>query len=146
MKYLKSIKLFEANWYDMKEYMDVLGDISLSLWDRDFNVQISSLNPFGADEIISRVNQCIVVNIVKRGSNAKFTYLEIKEELLDMVHYMDLQGWEILNMEYTHIASRSKSITGPLYCKLDGDKLVSVMSEEEIDYQFQQLIVKFKQR
>jgi hypothetical protein len=144
MKYLKSIKLFEANWYDMKEYMDVLGDISLSLWDRDFNVQI-------ADEIISRVNQCIVVNIVKRGSNAKFTYPEIKEELLDMVHYMDLQGWEILNMEYkvtlakhywvgTHIAS------GPLYCKLDGDKLVSVMSEEEIDYQFHQLIVKFKQR
>jgi hypothetical protein len=46
MKYLKSIKLFEANWYDMKEYMDVLKDLSLSLWDKDFNVQI-------ADEIIS---------------------------------------------------------------------------------------------
>jgi len=133
MRHLKSYKLFESSWYDMKEYMNVLGDLSLSLWDKDFNVQI-------ADEIISRVNQCIVVNIVKRGSNAKFTYPEIKEELLDMVHYMDLQGWEILNMEYTHIAS------GPLYCKLDGDKLVSVMSEEEIDYQFQQLIVKFKQR
>jgi len=133
MRHLKSYKLFESSWYDMKEYMNVLGDLSLSLWDKDFNVQI-------ADEIISRVNQCIVVNIVKRGSNAKFTYPEIKEELLDMVHYMDLQGWEILNMEYTHIAS------GPLYCKLDGDKLVSVMSEEEIDYQFHQLIVKFKQR
>jgi hypothetical protein len=133
MKYLKSIKLFESNWYDMKEYMDVLRDLSLSLWDKDFNVQI-------ADEIISRENQCVVVNIVKRGSNSKFTYTEIKEELLDMVHYMDGQGWEILNMEYTHIAS------GPLYCKLDGDKLVSAMSEEEIDYQFHQLIVKFKQR
>lgn len=133
MKYLKSIKLFEANWYDMKEYMDVLRDLSLSLWDRDFNVQI-------ADEIISRENKCIVVNIVKRGFNSKFTYTEIKEELLDMVHYMDDQGWEILNMEYTHIAS------GPLYCKLDGDKLVSAMSEEEIDYQFHQLIVKFKER
>jgi hypothetical protein len=105
---------------------DVLRDLSLSLWDKDFNVQI-------ADEIISRENQCI-------GSNSKFTYTEIKEELLDMVHYMDDQGWEILNMEYTHIAS------GPLYCKLDGDKLVSAMSEEEIDYQFHQLIVKFKQR
>ena len=133
MKYLKSIKLFEANWYDMKEYMDVLRDLSLSLWDKDFNVQI-------ADEIISRENQCIVVNIVKRGSNSKFTYTEIKEELLDMVHYMDDQGWEILNMEYTHIA------VGPLYCKLDGDKLVSAISEEEIDYQFHQLIVKFKER
>jgi len=134
MKHLRGYKLFESNWYDMKEYMDVLRDLSLSLWDRDFNVQI-------ADEIISRENQCIVVNIVKRGSIhvSRFTYTEIKEELLDMVHYMDDQGWEILNMEYTHIAS------GPLYCKLDGDKLVSAMSEEEIDYQFHQLIVKFKQ-
>ena len=137
MKYLKSIKLLEANWYDMKEYMDVLRDLSLSLWDKDFNVQI-------ADEIISRDYQCIVVNIVKRGSSAGFsagfTYPEIKEELLDMVHYMDGQGWEILNMEYTHIAS------GYLYCKLDGDKLVSAISEEEIDYQFHQLIVKFKEK
>jgi hypothetical protein len=133
MKYLKTYKLFESNWYDMKEYMDVLRDLSLSLWDKDFNVQI-------ADEIISRENQCIVANIVKRGSSAGFTYPEIKEELLDMVHYMDDQGWKILNMEFTHIA------VGPLYCKLDGDKLVSAISGEEIDYQFHQLIVKFKQR
>ena len=132
MKYLKSYKLFESNWYDMKEYMNVLGDLSLSLWDKDFNVQI-------ADEIISREHQCLVVNIVKRGSN-KFSYPEIKEELLEMIDYMKDQGWEILNMEFTHIAA------GPLYCKLDGDKLVSAISEEEIDYQFHQLIVKFVEK
>jgi hypothetical protein len=115
----------------MKEYMDVLGDLSLSLWDKDFNVQI-------ADEIISREHQCLVVNIVKRGSN-KFSYPEIKEELLEMIDYMKDQGWEILNMEHTHIAS------GPLYCKLDGDKLVTI-SGEEIDYQFDQLLVKFVEK
>ncbi len=135
MRYLKSIKLFEANWYDMKDHIDVLGDLSLSLWDKDFNVQI-------ADEIISRDYQCIVVNIVKKAHpfSISFTYPEIKEELLEMVGYMDREGWEILNMEYTHIAA------GPLYCKLDGDKLVSAISEEEIDYQFHQLIVKFKEK
>jgi hypothetical protein len=52
---------------------------------------------------------------------------------------MDREGWEILNMEFTHIAA------GPLYCKLDGDKLVTI-SGEEIDYQFDQLLVKFVEK
>lgn len=124
----KKSKLLESNWYEMKDHIDVLSDMSLPLWDKDFNVQV-------ADEIISREHQCIVVNISKKGYN-KFTYPEIKEELLEMVEYMDREGWKILNMEFSHIA------VGPLYCKLDGDKLVN-MSGEEIDYQFDQLIVKF---
>ncbi len=141
MKYLKSIKLFEANWYEVKEHLSVLSDLSLSLYDKDFNVKVS-------DEIISKENKRIVVDIVKNGSYrygemfswyGLFTYLEIKEELLDMVRYMDEQGWEILNIELgiTPIPD--------LYCKLDGDKLVSV-SGEEIDYEIQQIIVKFIER
>ena len=131
MRYLKTYKLFEASWYDIKDHIKVLSDMSMDLWDKEFNVQVS-------DEIISREHQCIVVNIVKKGSK-KFTYPEIKEELLEMVGYMDREGWEILNMEFTHIVS------GPLYCKLDGDKLVNI-SGEEIDYQFDQLIVKFVEK
>jgi hypothetical protein len=127
----KKSKLLESNWYEMKDHIKVLSDMSLPLWDKDFNVQV-------ADEIISREHQCIVVNIVKKGSK-KFTYTEIKEELLEMVGYMDIEGWEILNMEYSHIAA------GPLYCKLDGDKLVNMFGEE-IDYQFDQLIVKFVEK
>lgn len=131
MRYLKTYKLFEASWYDIKDHIDVLSDMSMDLWDKEFNVQV-------ADEIISREHQCIVVNIVKKGSK-KFTYPEIKQELLEIVGYMDREGWEILNMEFSHIA------VGPLYCKLDGDKLVN-MSGEEIDYQFDQLIVKFVEK
>jgi len=128
----KKSKLLESNWYEMRDHIDVLSDMSLPLWDKDFNVQV-------ADEIISREHQCIVVNISKKGYN-KFIYPEIKEELLEMVEYMDREGWEILNMEFSHIA------VGPLYCKLDGDKLVSSISGEEIDYQFDQLIVKFVEK
>ena len=131
MRYLRTYKLFESSWYDIKDHIKVLSDMSMDLWDKEFNVQV-------ADEIISREHQCIVVNIVKKGSN-KFTYPEIKQELLEMVGYMDREGWEILNMEFSHIA------VGPLYCKLDGDKLVN-MSGEEIDYQFDQLIVKFVEK
>lgn len=131
MKYLKTYRLFEANWYDIIDHIKVLSEMSIDLWDKEFNVQV-------VDEIISREHQCIVVNIVKKGSK-KFIYTEIKDELLEMVWYMDREGWEILNMEFTHIA------VGPLYCRLDGDKLVS-LSGEEIDYQFDQLIVKFVEK
>ena len=131
MKYLKTYKLFESNWYDIIDHIKVLSDMSIDLWHKDFNVQVT-------DEIISREHQCIVVNIVKKGSK-KFIYTEIKEEILEMVGYMDREGWEILNMEFSHIA------VGPLYCKLDGDKLVTILGEE-IDYQFDQLIVKFVEK
>ena len=127
----KKSKLLESNWYDIKDHIKVLSDMSLALWDKNFNVQV-------ADEIISREHQCIVINIVKKGSK-KFTYPDIKQESLEMVGYMDREGWEILNMEFSHIP------VGPLYCKLDGDKLVDV-SGEEIDYQFDQLIVKFVEK
>jgi hypothetical protein len=132
----KKSKVFESNWYDMKEYMDVLSQLSLDLWDKDFNVQVY-------DEIISREHQCIVLNIIKRSSNEftynKFTYPEIKLELLEMIDYMDKQDWEILNIEFHHLKD------GYLYCKLDGDKLVST-SDEEIDYEIEQLIVKFMKK
>jgi hypothetical protein len=126
----KKSKLLESNWYEMKDHIKVLSDMSLPLWDKDFNVQV-------ADEIISREHQCIVVNIVKKGSK-KFTYTEIKEELLEMVGYMDREGWEILNMvQWVSIGWGD--------CKLDGDKLVTI-SGEEIDYQFDQLLVKFVEK
>ena len=141
MKYLKSYtlfervsnktKLFEANWYDMKDHIKVLSDMSLSLWDREFNVQVS-------DEIISREHQCIVVNIIKRSG--KFTFPVIKEELLEMVDYMDSEGWEVLNIELSDLSS------GYFYCYLEGDKLLALHTDREITEEFDQLIVKFVEK
>jgi len=133
MKYLKSYKLFESNWYDIKDHLNVLADMSLPLWDRDFNVQV-------ADEIISREHQCVVVNIVKKGST-KFTFSVIKEELLEMVDYMDSEGWEVLN-----IAKLVKRRDGYFYCYLEGDKLLALHTDREITEEFDQLIVKFVEK
>ncbi len=132
MRYLKTYKLFESNWYDMKDHIKVLSDMSLSLWDRDFNVQV-------ADEIISREHQCVVVNIVKKGST-KFTFPVIKEELLEMVDYMDSEGWEVLNIELSDLSS------GYFYCYLEGDKLLALHTDREITEEFDQLIVKFVEK
>ena len=131
MKYLKSYKLFESNWYDIAEHINVLSTMSMNLSDKDFNVQV-------ADEIISREHQCVVVNITKRFG--RFTFSVIKEELLEMVHYMDREGWEILNMEFNDPSS------GYFYCYLKGDKLLTTYMNREITEECEQLIVKFVEK
>ena len=131
MKYLKSYKLFESNWYDIKDHINVLSTMSMYLWDKELNVQVY-------DEIISREHQCVVVNITKRLG--RFTFPVIKEELLEMVHYMDREGWEILNMEFNDPSS------GYFYCYLKGDKLFTTYMNREITEEFEQLIVKFVEK
>ena len=150
MRYLKTYKLFESNWYDMRDHINVLSDMSLPLWDKEFNVQVS-------DEIINqkkappnplntfREHQCIVVNIIKKGDMSnrvmnRFTFPVIKEELLEMVDYMDREGWEVLNMEANNLSS------GYFYCYLEGDKLLTLHTDREITEKFDQLIVKFVEK
>lgn len=131
MKYLKSYKLFESNWYDIKDHIKVLSDMSLVLWDKDFNVQVY-------DEIISREHQCVVVNIIKK--DGRFIFPVIKEELLEMIDYMDKEGWGILNMEFSDPSS------GYFYCYLKGDKLLTTYMNREITEDIEQLIVKFVEK
>ena len=80
----KKSKLLESNWYEMKDHIKVLSDMSLELWDENFNVQVSS-------EVLSRDDKYIIVNIVKRGQN-RFDYSEIKDVFLSMISYMESEG------------------------------------------------------
>lgn len=130
MRYLKTYKLFEANWYDIKDHINVLSDMSLTLWDKELNVQVH-------DEIISREHRCIVVNITERLG--RFTFPVIKEELLEMVDYMDIEGWEVLNMEFN-------DRVGYFYCYLKEDKLLTTYMNREITEELEQLIVKFVEK
>lgn len=140
MRYLKSYKLFESNWYDIKDHIKVLSDMSLPLWDRDFNVQVS-------DQTISKSDfndptpehECIVVNIVKRGDK-KFTYPEIKDELVDMIDFMDREGWKILEVEYLDPSF------GRHFLKHLGELTPDNLFSSRIDSTLNQLIVKFVEK
>ena len=147
MRYLKTYKLFEANWYDIKDHIKVLSDMSLPLCDKDFNVQVSDQSITKYIRGIQTIEgKCILVNIVKNGSAVdprvrnKFTCSEIKEELLDMVHYMDSEGWEILDIRYLH------DIFGSQNCKLEGDELITVDGNRKVNGWIEKLGVKFVEK
>ena len=127
----KKSKLLESNWNEQKDHIDVLSDMSLALFDKDFNVEVD-------DEVIDVTSEkiCIVVNIVKKG----FTYPEMKEELLEMVGYMDREGWEILNIEYIDPAF------GNAYLQHYGELKPDSLFSSRIDSPLNQLIVKFVEK
>jgi hypothetical protein len=120
-----------------QERLRTLEDMSLELWDENFNVQVSS-------EVLSRDDKYIVVNIVKRGQN-RFNYTEIKDTFLSMISYMESEGHSI------SIEVSDKYVSNLIPVELKGDELflkhrVSRIdgSYLMVDYPIGQLIIKFK--
>jgi hypothetical protein len=142
MRYLKTFEsmadLASDSYHKRQERLRTLEDMSLELWDDNFNVQVSS-------EVLSRDDKYIVVNIVKRGS-LRFDYSEIKDTLLSMISYMESEGHSI------SIDVSDKYVSNLIPVELKGDELclkhrVSRIdgSYLMVDYPIAQLIIKFKE-
>jgi hypothetical protein len=134
MKYLKTYEsmydLAGDSYHKRQERLRVLEDMSLELWDDNFNVQVSS-------EVLSRSDKYIIVNIVKRGSY-RFDYSEIKDTFLSMISYMESEGYPIKSIEMS-----AKYVAKSIPVELKGDELY--LKSQMIDYPIDQLIIKFKE-
>ena len=119
-----------------QERLRVLSDMSLELWDENFNVQVSS-------EILSRDDKYIVVNIVKRGQN-RFDYSEIKDVFLSMVSYMESEGHSIKSIEVSDISS-SNLIKYKLVDEVLLTDMAGIYIPRELNRSIGQLIIKFKE-
>jgi hypothetical protein len=142
MRYLKTFEsmadLAGDSYNKRQERLRVLSDMSLELWDENFNVQVSS-------EVLSRDDKYIVVNIVKRGQN-RFDYTDIKDTFLSMVSYMESEGHSI------SIDVSDKYVSNLIPVELKGDELCLKHRVSRIDgyylmvdYPIGQLIIKFKE-
>ena len=119
-----------------QERLRVLSDMSLELWDDNFNVQVSS-------EVLSRDDKYIVVNISKRGSN-KFDYTEIKDVFLSMISYMESEGYSIKSIEVSDISS-SNLIKYKLVDEVLLTDMAGIYIPRELNHTIGQLIIKFKE-
>ena len=136
MKYIKTYEsmadLAGDSYLKRQERLRVLSDMSLELWDENFNVQVSS-------EVLSRDDKYIVVNIVKRGSN-RFDYSEIKDTFLSMISYMESEGHSI------SIEVSGEYVANLIPVELEGEELyLKFRPEQMVDYPIGQLIIKFKE-
>jgi len=153
MRYLKTFEsmadLASDSYNKRQERLRVLSDMSLELWDENFNVQVFS-------EVLSRDDKYIVVVIQKRGSSRKrmfFDYNDIKDVFLSMVSYMESEGYSIREIDVSDKYFQGY-ITNLIKAELKDEKLYTKYKmvglpasgpNPEIDYPIEQLIIKFKE-
>ena len=125
-----------------QERLRILEDMSLELWDENFNVQVSS-------EVLSRVDKYIKVTIQKKSEPSplgaygapRFDYNKIKDTLLSMVSYMESEGYSIRDIEVS-----SKYVHNLIPVQLKEEELyLKFKPEEKMNYLIGQLIIKFKE-
>ena len=125
-----------------QERLRTLEDMSLELWDENFNVQVSS-------EVLSRDDKYIKVTMQKKSEPSplgmygapRFDYNKIKDTLLSMVSYMESEGYSIRDIEVS-----SKYVHNLIPVELQGEELyLKYKPEQRMDYSIGQLVIKFKE-
>jgi hypothetical protein len=125
-----------------QERLRTLEDMSLELWDENFNVQVSS-------EVLSRDDKYIKVTMQKKSEPSplgaygapRFDYNKIKDTLLSMVSYMESEGYSIRDIEVS-----SKYVHNLIPVQLKEEELyLKFKPEEKMNYLIGQLVIKFKE-
>lgn len=138
------------NYEHLQEIIRNLNDMSLELWDKDFNVQIN-------ENVLSPDEKHIVINIYKRGG--QFNYDEIKDTFLEMYNYLNSEGLTLVFIDATLKRGPGYYEKYPLGIKdgdllfLHDDKVIDFKSNvtyiaregEKVDKPIDQIIIKFKQ-
>ncbi len=149
MRHLKSYKIFESmsdlasdSYNKRQERLRTLEDMSLELWDENFNVQVSS-------EVLSRDDKYIKVTIQNKRQSSplgaygapRFDYNKIKDTLLSMVSYMESEGYSIREIEVS-----DKYVHNLIPVELKDEKLyLKYRPEQMVNYPIGQLVIKFKE-
>jgi hypothetical protein len=125
-----------------QERLRTLEDMSLELWDDNFNVQVSS-------EVLSRDDKYIKVTIQNKRQSSplgaygapRFDYNKIKDTLLSMVSYMESEGYSIREIEVS-----DKYVHNLIPVELKDEKLyLKYRPEQMVNYPIGQLVIKFKE-
>jgi len=140
-KYFESMADLAGDSYNKRqERLRTLEDMSLDLWDENFNVQVGS-------EVLSRDDKYIKVNIHKKSEPSplgmygapRFDYNKIKDTLLSMVSYMESEGYSIRDIEVS-----DKYVHNTIPVELKEEELyLKYKPEVKVNYPIGQLVIKF---
>jgi hypothetical protein len=131
-----------------QQRLRTLEDMSLELWDDNFNVQVSS-------EVLSRDDKYIKVTMQKKSEPSplgaygapRFDYNKIKDTLLSMVSYMESEGYSIRDIEvsskYVHNLIPVQLKEEELYLKFKPEEMFNASGK--MNYPIGQLVIKFEE-
>jgi len=133
----------------VQEILNNLRDMSLELWDDNFNVQIS-------EYVMSSDDKYVIINLYKKSngrelyvSDSSFNWSEIKDTFLQMCDYLYIEGLKFSSMD-TFISVKSRDyrcnvgFKGDDLCFLE-NTLFGARMGDIVDMPMGQLIIKYKQ-
>ncbi len=123
-----------------QERLRTLEDMSLELWDENFNVQVFSYDDFKGDIKVTMQKKSEPSPLGMYGA-PRFDYNKIKDTLLSMVSYMESEGYSIREIE---VSDRYVHNLIPVQLK-EEELYLKFKPEEKMNYLIGQLIIKFKE-
>ena len=141
MRYLKEYKVFESvEQSEVEEIVKILQSKCLELNDREFITDIKPGIKYGhlyaSLNKLNPYNGTLEINI--EYEKGVFYFNQISVDVVDIIDFMGNEDWKLESILIRRISY------SPIESKLVGDKLYGIYSEEEIDYQFDFLTIKFK--
>lgn len=111
------------------EIADFLRDLTLELWDDNFNVQVHHTALRNADDIV------FTVNIVKRGEK-RFLFDTVKEVVQSVESYMDSEGFVVKDIQVCDAAGWHGATMkdGKLLTNIFGEEIKHLIGNVEISF------------
>ena len=127
----------------------LLEDMSLELCDNNFDVRVSS-DVLKGDDGFSINDAIIVVRMEKKRAPSplgsygapRFHYNDVKDTLLSMISYMELEGYTI---EIIKVSNKYVHSLIAVELDVNDEKLYSNNKQREVNYLIGELIIKFKE-
>ena len=146
MRYLKKYKVFESK-EEIDDTISVLKDLILDIKDKDLNVKIYTFNKkrYTNQEFEYEDTTCIEIIISKNEDDmadsglrpyGRFNLSNIKNEIIQIVEFMDSQGWKIGSSEVV-------DVTGPHGVLIRDNMIISKYSRKEVNHLVGEVDIKF---
>jgi len=152
MKNLKTYKLFESKdlskikrelQSEAEDLVSILKDLVLDIKDKDLNAEVTKRHTDLQEWSIGNYGYYIHMIISKYdrnfigGYSSRFNLYDIKDEIMEIVDFMDSHGWVIDGVDVLDAA-------GPHNVLIRDNMIISQYSGEEMNYLISEFDIKFK--
>ena len=148
MKHLREYKLFESKdlskikrglQSEAEDLVSILKDLALDIKDKDLNVEVTKRSTDLKEWSIGNFGYYIhmIIDKYDRYSIIRFNLYEIKDEIMEIVDFMDSQGWVIDGADVL-------DASGPHNVLIRDNMIISQYSGEEVNYLISEIHIRFK--
>jgi pectate lyase len=131
MRYLKKYKIFETTESEVDDLISILQDLTLDIKDKDLKVDVIKSGRF-----FNSMTLLGIKIIISKEGYGRFKLSDIKDEIIQIVDFMDSYDWKIDYIEVVDAA-------GPNNVLIHDNMIINQYSGEEVNHLVGGIDIKF---